>query len=76
VPTDLQDDPVAAKGFLDRLAPIIGNLVQVHEGLFRGGCVAPETPLVDFLIQSWAIASDGRGPSRAYGLIDHSLCTD
>lgn len=76
VPTDLQEDPVAAERFFDRLAPIIGNLVQVHEGLSRGECVPPETPRVNFLIRSWAIASDGRGPSRAYGLINHSLRAD
>ena len=72
-PADLQQDPVAAKRFSDRLAPIIGNLVQVHDGIIRGERIRPETPMVEFLIESWVIPSDGRGPSRAYGLMNHRL---
>jgi hypothetical protein len=71
-PTDLQEDPVAAKKFYERLKPIIGNLVEVHDGIMSKERIAPVTPTMEFSIESWNVVTRGQ-QSRAYGLTDHKF---
>lgn len=47
------------------MGPIIGNLVDVHEGILRSERIAPQTPMLELVIDSWK--SDGDGIS--YGLV-------
>jgi len=71
-PANLQDDLDAKQKFTERIGPIIGNLVEVHDGRMRGVRIAPDTPVLKFTIESWDI-SIGDRPTRAYGFVKHIM---
>lgn len=54
------------KGLSDRLAGILGNLVQVHEGAERDHFIEPETAETKFTILGWLDAEE----KVRYGLFD------
>lgn len=53
------------------MGPIIGNLVDVHEGILRGERIIPQTPMLDLVIDSWK--SDG--DCISYGLMGVEMIT-
>jgi hypothetical protein len=68
-PTNLKHDAAAAKSFSDKLKPVIGNLVEVHNGILQGVRIAPDTPWLEFTIESWT----GQHSPRAYGFVDYKV---
>jgi hypothetical protein len=64
-PVHFYDDQQALERFKKRLIPLLGNLVEVHEGIEREEAIAVESPEVMFTIESWEINGD-----RGYSLVD------
>jgi len=67
-PKDLHEDGDAFHEFSKRLEPIIGNLVDVHEGILSGKKITTITPMLEFSIDSWNISADG---VIAYGFMNY-----
>lgn len=65
-PVDLYDDQQALDRFKDHLMPLLGNLVEVHDGIDRGEVIAVDSPEVMFTIDSWQLGED-----RGYSLVEH-----
>jgi len=64
-PADFRENMEALELFTEYLRPVIGNLLEVHNGIERGEVIAPETPMLKFVIDSW------KNPdSISYGLMD------
>jgi hypothetical protein len=70
-PADLREDPESLEAFKGRISPIIGNLVDVHEGILRGERIAPQTPTLDLVIDSWKSDED----CISYGLMGVEVIT-
>lgn len=64
--TDIRADSAAYRALKDRVSPILGNLMQVHEDMKNGIEMAPDTPPLTLIIYSWEV--DGQDGERAYAL--------
>ncbi|KAJ7709492.1 hypothetical protein B0H17DRAFT_1324419 [Mycena rosella] len=65
----LGEDPDAARIFSERLKPLLGNLVDVHDAMLMKQVKEPNGPMMTFTIDSWK-AEDG---DVVYGLLDYQL---
>ncbi|KAJ6618805.1 hypothetical protein B0H10DRAFT_2028043 [Mycena sp. CBHHK59/15] len=63
----MRDDPDAARRFHERLKPLIGNIVDVHEGMLRKEVIEPSGPMLTLTVDNWK-TEDG---SVVYGLQDY-----
>ena len=63
--TDMQSDRAGYSNLLNRLKPMIGNLVEVHEAITKRMEMVSDTPLVSLIIASWEAENQ-----RAYWLME------
>ena len=54
----------------ERLKPLLGNLVDVHEGISRGEQVTRQTPILNLSIGCW---QNENVDTVTYGLLDVEL---
>lgn len=53
-PTILLDDPEAARRFSERMKPLIGNLVDVHNGILEEkDLIEPSGQVLTLTVDSW-----------------------
>lgn len=61
---DFRDNRAAFRSFLKRIAPMIGNLQAVHDGILKDKAIEVVTPTISFVIDVW----EALGVHRAYAL--------
>ena len=72
-PSDLHEDEDTLEELKEKLAPILGNVVDNHERIMaQQEPVEAVTPMLKLIVASCPLGSDGK---RAYVLLQHELQT-
>ncbi|CCL99996.1 uncharacterized protein FIBRA_02021 [Fibroporia radiculosa] len=76
----LREDEEALEEFTQRLRPLVGNLLAVHDGIPQraAGEVLPplDAPFLTMTIGSWPLVDEQDPHARGYVLIEHALAPE